>query len=61
MTNNLLLTNALKNVILLNGSIGKFYNIKYPNSKYLLEDIIKDILYALKTGIAWRDLRSHIK
>ncbi len=41
-------------------SIGKFYSKSFPNSKYSLEHILTDILYVLKTGIAWRDLRSTI-
>jgi len=51
----------LKNYILANKSIGKFYSIKHPNSKYKLEDLLDDIMFVLKTGIAWRDLKSTIK
>lgn len=50
----------LKEIILTNKKTKHFYNIKYPNSKYTLDDIIKEILYVLKTGLSWRDVRSNI-
>ena len=61
MTNKLSLINTLKDFILSNKSIGKFYSTQFPNSKYSLENILIEILYILKTGISWRDLRSNIK
>ena len=60
MTKQCSLISLLKNYIILNKSIGKFYLKSFPNSKYSLEHILGDILYVLKTGIAWRDLRSTI-
>lgn len=51
----------LKTIILDNPNIGKFYSKKHPNSKYSLDNILNDILYVLKTGISWRDLKSSIK
>ena len=61
MTNKLSLIDTLKNFILSNKSVGKYYSKKFPNSKYTLESILIEILYVLKTGISWRDLRSAVK
>jgi transposase len=51
----------LKNTILKDKNINKYYLKQYPNSKYKLDDILDDILYVLKTGISWRDLKSSVK
>ena len=55
------LINSIKNIIFKDSVIGKFYLNSQTNSKYSLNDILVDILYVLKTGIAWRDVRSSIK
>ncbi len=52
---------SIKKIIFNDSYIGKYYINKQTRSKYSLNDILIDILYVLKTGIAWRDLRSHIK
>ena len=51
----------LKDIILSNKNINKYYNINFPNSKYSLTDILDGILYILKTGIAWRDSKEVVK
>ena len=50
----------IKTVILNNKQINKFYLKRHSNTKYILDDILNDIIYVLKTGISWRDLRSPI-
>jgi transposase len=50
----------IKNIIFTNKKLKYNYTKNYPNSKYLLDTIISDILYILKTGISWRDSRSSI-
>ena len=50
----------LKNIILTNNKINKYYINKFPNSKYNLDDILDGILFILKTGISWRDSTSMI-
>ena len=57
---NISFKDSIKTTILKNKHIQKFYLRKFPNSKYSLDLIIDDILYVLKTGIAWRDLRSNV-
>ena len=41
-------------------NIGRFYISNFLHTKYKLPDIIDEIFYVLKTGIAWRALRSSI-
>ena len=36
------------------------YFIKYPNKKYKLELLIKELLYLLKSGVSWRHYRGPI-
>ena len=48
-------------IILNSPTIGKFYDKKYSNSKYSIDDILKVIYYVLKTGISYRNIISHIK
>ena len=43
-----------------NEKLYKSFNFSRKQQKYELSDYLIDILYVLKTGIAWRDLRSHI-
>lgn len=49
------------NETILNSSIRNSYNHTYHNQKYELNDIINDIIYVLKTGISWRNIRGTIK
>jgi len=51
----------LKEIILNDSKIKYFYTNKFSHSKYSLDDILKEILYILKTGLCWRDIRSTIK
>lgn len=51
----------LKSIILNSRKIGKYYKKKYPNQKYNLENILKYIVYVLKTGISFRNIISPIK
>jgi hypothetical protein len=50
----------IKNIIL-KSSIRDSYNHTYHNQKYALSDIISEIIYVLKTGISWRNIRGIIK
>jgi len=43
-----------------NKDLYKSFNFSRKQQKYKLEEYLIDILYVLKTGISWRDLRSHI-
>jgi transposase len=56
---NLSFNKFLKDIILNDFNIKKYYNKKFPNTKYTLDSIIEGILYVLKTGIAWRDFIHH--
>jgi putative transposase len=38
----------------------KSFNFSHKQQKYSLFEYMTEIFYVLKTGIAWRDLRSHI-
>jgi transposase len=40
--------------------LSKSFDFSHKQQKYNLSEYLIDILYVLKTGIAWRDLRSHI-
>jgi transposase len=50
----------LKKIILGDTEIGIFYRNQYPNSKYSLDDILNELLYFLKSGVSWKNLRSKI-
>ena len=52
---NLSFNKFFKDIILNDFNIKKYYNKKFPNTKYTLDSIIEGIIYVLKTGIAWRD------
>jgi transposase len=52
--------NIIKDMILKNPFIRQTYIHKHPNTKYSIDTIINDILYVLKTGISWRNVRSII-
>jgi hypothetical protein len=43
-----------------NDILCKSFNFSRKQQKYKLSDIVEDIMYVLKTGISWRDLRSTI-
>jgi len=57
---NISFNEILKKIIIDNPKIGIFYRKQYPNSKYSLDDILTEIIYILKNGIAWKNLRSNI-
>ncbi len=50
----------LKNLILNDSITRHFYSIKYAHTKYTIDLILREILYVLKTGLSWRDVRSPI-
>ena len=50
----------IKQIILNHPALKKSYSQKFPNSKYSLDFILDEIIYVLKTGISWRNLRSSI-
>ena len=50
----------LKRHIMSNKILSKSYNFKYHTQKHKLDDILKEIIYILKTGISYRNLRSNI-
>jgi len=52
--------NMLIDLIQTDPKLKFYYTTKFPHSKYNLSNIIDDILYILKTGIAWRSIRSTI-
>jgi len=39
----------------------KSFNFSYKTQKYTLKKILIDIVYIMKTGLSYRELRSHIK
>jgi len=41
-------------------ALKKKYFVKHPNSKYSISLILDEILYVLKTGISWKNIRSPI-
>jgi len=57
---NLSIIDIVKQTILHNQILAKFYSNTFPNSKYSLDLILSEIIYVLKTGISWRNLRSQI-
>jgi len=52
--------NVLCKVIKSDINISKYYTKQYQNSKYSLVCILTDIIYVLKSGVSWRNLRSNI-
>jgi transposase len=46
--------------IILNSKIKNTYSIKYGNSRYTLDHIIDELIYVLKSGVSWRNVRSVI-
>lgn len=49
-----------KNIVLKTNILKNTYLNKHTNSKYTLETIIDELLYFLKLGVSWRNLRSPI-
>ncbi len=49
------------NIINKDEELSAAYNKDHPNKKYSIELIIDEIIYVLKIGIAWRNIRSPIK
>lgn len=58
--NKLKIEDIIYDTILKNKNMGHFYTNNYISKKHSLNDIITEIIYVLKTGISWRNLRSHI-
>ena len=50
----------IKNIVLKTKKLNSTFLKKHPNSKYLLDDIINEILYFLKSGSSYRMFRSKI-
>lgn len=50
----------LKNIILKTNKLKDTYITKHTNSKYTLDNIINELLYFLKSGVSWKNLRSPI-
>jgi transposase len=48
-------------VVLRDRQIGHLYTRVHPHQKASLTHILDDIIYVMRTGIAWRQLRSSIK
>ena len=57
---NISIIEIIKKIILQNQNLSPYYSHKFPNSKYELDNILTEIIYVLKTGISWRNLRSNI-
>ena len=49
-------TDRIKDVILRDTVLNKKYTSNHPRTKYILDDILVDILYVLKIGILWRNV-----
>ena len=50
----------IKNIVLKTKNLSSTFLKKHPNSKYLLDDIISEMLYFLKSGSSYRMFRSKI-
>jgi len=57
---NISFLDILKEIILTDSKTKHFYDIKYSRSKYTIDSILEEILYVLKTGLSWRNVRSAI-
>ena len=53
--------NELKIIIFNTTGLNDTYNKQHPNTKYTIDDILKEIIYFLNSGVSWPHLRSHIK
>lgn len=56
-----LCVNLLIRHIKTNKKLYKSFNFSYHTQKYTLRDVLTDIVYVMKTGISYRNLRSAIK
>ncbi len=52
--------NVLKGVILRTKKLKSTFSVSHPNTKYSLDLILDEIIYVLRNGISWRELRSEI-
>jgi transposase len=59
-TKNDIIVKLLMKHIKTNDKLYKSFNFSHKRQKYKLSEYLIDILYVLKTGIGWRDIRSHI-
>lgn len=50
----------LKNIVLNTNNLKDTYIKKHTNTKYTLDKIIDELLYFLKSGVSWKNLRSTI-
>ena len=57
---NIDIVQIIKDVIMRTDKLKYTYSKKHPNSKYTLDFIINELIYVLKSGVSWRDLRSEI-
>lgn len=51
----------IKTIIFNDKNLKYFYTKKFIHSKYNIDNILNDILYVLKMGVSWRNVRSSIK
>ena len=58
-TNDLIIKLLTKHIFSI-PKLSKSFDFSHKQQKYILSEYFTDILYVLKTGIAWRDLRSNI-
>lgn len=58
---NFSIQNEIKKIVLSTKKLKTTYTKQYSNSKYSLDLIIQEILYFLKSGNSWNNLRSPIK
>ena len=59
-TGNKLVIKLLIKHVKSNRMLYKSFDFSHKQQIYKLSEYLTDILYVLKTGVAWRDLRSHI-
>jgi len=57
---NISLAETIKKIIDNDPVLGNLYKKVHPHTKYSLDDILDELLYFLKTGCSWCDLRSKI-
>jgi hypothetical protein len=59
MINKISIIDLIKETIFENKNIGQKYLTKHFNSIYSLDFILQEIIFVLKTGVPWRNLRSN--
>ncbi len=57
---NVLIIKLLKIHIIKISNLNKSFDFSKKQQKYSIDEYLNEILYVLKTGISWRDIRSHI-